>query len=85
MTLSSKNQQFDVRRNFVDARTRVRPKSGQQEMIKSIKNFGKPTLLKFEASKPGIEWIAQNWRRHRISNISESPYLTLLLMFAEDF
>lgn len=47
-------------------------------------NYGRPTLLKFVVSEPGIEWLAQNWRRQRISGIAESPYLTIIKLYAEN-
>ena len=40
--------------------------------------------LEFEVSESKIEWLAQNWRKLIISDIVESPYLTLLKVLAED-
>ena len=60
----------------------MRPNSSSKNI--SLKKIGRPSLLEFEASNPGIEWLAKNWRRHRISNIEASPYLAILNIFLED-
>lgn len=63
---------------------RARPKSNERNQQESIKKLIQRPKMKIEKSKAGIEWLAQNWRRYRISNIEASPYIALLTMYAED-
>ena len=63
MKLAQNIIDFKIKRNLENQNERVRPKSSQNDKIVSISKCGKPTLLKFETSKPGIEWLANNWRR----------------------
>lgn len=64
MTLTNfVGETYQLKRHTGDPKERVRPKSSQIDQINHAKKFGKLTKLKFDASPPGIEWLAQNWRR----------------------
>lgn len=77
-------EHLSIRRNLSDPQNRQRPKNSYDKKIENLKLYGRPTLLQFEKSEPGIEWLAQNWRKQRLSYISSSPYLTILSLFAEE-
>ena len=53
---------------------RLRPKSNQQAKI-NAEDICKQNLIKFEVSKPNLEWLARNWRMQRFCNIDKSPIL----------
>ena len=65
-------------------KNRARPTKSKDLKLSEINFYGESTLIKFEKSKPGLEWLAKNWRRHKISNIDSSPSLVLLSMYLED-